>query len=262
MRFLSAIVSAVVVAAVCLPMTASAAGLGVSNVGVRDAWQPVSGVLPAKSGTRTPDLKLSNYKPFTLNRAMLSTALAAAPSESLVGGRASLLQRGMVLTLPAPDGTYQRFVVQDSPVMEPGLAAKHPDIHTYSGRGIDDPAATIRADLTPLGFHASVLHGKSGAWYVDPYYHLDQSVYVSYYASQLANSHGDFVERAGDDQAIAADAASVAKATGLKPLGVTEQAAGPDVYLHIYRLALVTDPGYAAFFGGSANVTPAKVTRW
>ena len=30
--------------------------------------------------------------------------------------------------------------------------------------------------------------------------------------------------------------------------------------LRIYRLALITDPGYAAFFGGSANVTPAKVT--
>ena len=27
-----------------------------------------------------------------------------------------------------------------------------------------------------------------------------------------------------------------------------------------YRLALVTDPGYATFFGGSANLTPAKVT--
>jgi trimeric autotransporter adhesin len=30
--------------------------------------------------------------------------------------------------------------------------------------------------------------------------------------------------------------------------------------LRIYRLAIITDPGYATFFGGSANVTPAKVT--
>jgi hypothetical protein len=30
--------------------------------------------------------------------------------------------------------------------------------------------------------------------------------------------------------------------------------------LRTYRLALITDPGYATFFGGSANVTPAKVT--
>ena len=30
--------------------------------------------------------------------------------------------------------------------------------------------------------------------------------------------------------------------------------------LRTYRLALITDPGYATYFGGSANVTPAKVT--
>ena len=30
--------------------------------------------------------------------------------------------------------------------------------------------------------------------------------------------------------------------------------------LRMYRLALITDPGYATYFGGSANVTPAKVT--
>ena len=30
--------------------------------------------------------------------------------------------------------------------------------------------------------------------------------------------------------------------------------------LRTYRLALITDPGYATFFGGSANVTAAKVT--
>src|SRR6185295_17236476 len=30
--------------------------------------------------------------------------------------------------------------------------------------------------------------------------------------------------------------------------------------LRTYRLGLITDPGYATFFGGSANVTAAKVT--
>ena len=36
-------------------------------------------------------------------------------------------------------------------------------------------------------------------------------------------------------------------------------AAGPDVTLRTYRLALVTDPTYATYFG-AANVTAAKVT--
>src|SRR5438128_1981582 len=67
------------------------------------------------------------------------------------------------------------------------LAAAHPEIKTYAGRGIDDPAATVRADLTPLGFHASV-RSQSGQWYVDPYYHQDQSLYASYYGHDLTSS--------------------------------------------------------------------------
>ncbi len=49
------------------------------------------------------------------------------------------------------------------------------------------------------------------------------------------------------------------------PLGVgikSSDAAAPgdEVKLRTYRLALVTDPSYATYFGGSANVTAAKVT--
>ena len=77
----------------------------------------------------------------------------------------------------------------------PKLAARHPDIKTYAGRGIDDPTATVRADTDALGFHASV-RSPDGAWYVDPYYRLDDSVYVSYFARDLAEDpHGAFVER-------------------------------------------------------------------
>src|SRR5512143_2536120 len=89
--------------------------------------------------------------------------------------------------------------------MEPGLAAKHPDIKTYSGRGIDDPAATIRFDLTPLGFHASV-RSPQGAWYIDPYYQLDDSLYVTYYGRDLKEDpHGTFVERDADVAELSVD---------------------------------------------------------
>jgi hypothetical protein len=133
--------------------------------------------------------------------------------------------------------------------MEPGLAAKHPDINTYRGRGIDDPAATIRFDLTPLGFHASV-RSPHGAWYIDPYYHLDDSLYVTYFGRDMAEDpHGGFVEREPVGAGLSIDIASEAIAN--PPTG--------DV-LRTYRLALITDPGYAAYFGGPPNVTPAKVT--
>ena len=75
--------------------------------------------------------------------------------------------RALTISVPAPDGGFERFAVAESPVMEPALAAAHPEIKTYTARGLDDPSASARLDLTPLGFHAAV-RSASGAWYVDP----------------------------------------------------------------------------------------------
>src|SRR5262249_33828531 len=78
-------------------------------------------------------------------------------------------------------------------------------IHTWAGQGIDDPTATIHADLSPLGFHASV-RSVNGAWYIDPYYHLSDAVYASYYGRDLTeNPHGVLVERDADAAELSVD---------------------------------------------------------
>jgi Metallo-peptidase family M12 len=151
------------------------------------------------------------------------------------------------VSLPVPDGGFERFTLADSPVMESGLAARHPEIKTYTGRGLDDPTATIRADITPLGFHASVRSSR-GAWYVDPYYNQDQSLYSVYFGRDLADADDQFTEREDVESATADIAGAVA-----------DVPPGPSVTLRTYRLALVTDPSYANFFGPD-NVTAAKVT--
>ena len=98
---------------------------------------------------------------FSLDQDALADVLQDAPIE----GRRTV--RTLTISVPAPDGGFERFAVVESPVMEPGLAAAHPELKTYTARGLDDPSATARLDLTPLGFHASV-RSASGAWYVDP----------------------------------------------------------------------------------------------
>ena len=210
-----------------------------------DVWNPVAGTPPASKRGAPPDVQPESFRAFTLERAALDSALDAAPQQA---ARSSARRAPVTLTLPAPGGGFQRFAVEESSIMEPGLAAAHPEIKTYSGRGIDDPAATIHADSTPLGFHASV-RSPNGAWYVDPYYHLDDSVYVSYYGRDLVDDpHGAFVERGPEGDSDPLD------------LGLAGVPTGPGVTLRTYRLALLTDPTYSTYFGGPANVTAAKVT--
>src|SRR5262245_19419895 len=81
------------------------------------------------------------FRALTLDDAALKADLAGAPSVGLKG-RAAAAGPGTVLALPAPAGGVERFAVVESPIMEPGLAARHPEIKTYAGRGIDDPTAS------------------------------------------------------------------------------------------------------------------------
>ena len=303
-----------------------------SNDPSADFWQEVPKPAAAASSGQSSssglqvEIQPRRFRAFTLNRDAMQRKLAAAPREFTAAAR----QATFFLSLPDPTGKFQRFAVHDSPVMEPGLAAKHPDIKTYAGKGIDDASATVRFDLTPLGFHASI-RGQSGAWYIDPYYHLDQSVYVSYFRNDLENRHGVFTELEADEALITADRSfyRVGETVTLRGSGfagrtvinvtisdpetasrtrnlavtsdengsfevkfaassdgsaaalaitasdsVKEASASYEVIsklgnvpltatgdqLRTYRLAMITDPGYATYHGGPANVTAAKVT--
>jgi len=293
----------------------------------RSFWLDASGTPAAESsGGARVSVNASRVRTVTLDKVSLAGLLQAAPAERSAAAR----QSPLVMVLPDPAGGYQRFSVVDSPVMEAGLAARHPDIKTYAGRGLDDPSASLRMSVTPLGVQASVRSAK-GAWYVEPYYQLDQSLYASYYRADAQRRISNFSEglmrqaqvslsrgryHAGQDvkveglgfvpngtvtitvrqggqggQAIARQTvyatasedgtlSATFKADPYRGLGSYEvtvsdgRSTTVSVYevvgdnaplmasvgsqLRTYRLALLTDPAYATFFG-PANVTAAKV---
>ena len=129
---------------------------------------------------------------FTLDRGAIAAALDAAPA-SLEPG-----DRPVRVTLPAPNGGFERFEVAETTVMAPKLARLHPEIRTYAGVGVDEPRAGVRITLSPLGLQASVRGGRFGAWYVDPVYRRDTSLYGSYVGADLINRHGPLIEPGGD----------------------------------------------------------------
>lgn len=176
--------------------------------------------------------------------------LDAAPTARAAGRGASTLR----VRLPDPTGTMVAFDVVEDSILEPALAARHPEIRTFAGRAVADPTRTVRLDLTPMGLHASVrTPGTGRGWYVDPAYNARGTTeHLSYFRSALPPTP-TFVE-----QELAGLRALEAPETPA-PLAAAPVAPGEQVALRTYRLAFATDPAYAAYFG-SANVFAEKVT--
>jgi hypothetical protein len=164
-----------------LPISPADAGaiVGPMPAVTASMWTELSAVPPAPAG-KTSYLNLQNFLPYALNSTAVDAVLGAAPGEFPNWNQTS----PTVLGLPKPDGSTAHFRIVSAQLMEPGLAAQFPAIHTYRGQGIEDPASTLAMDETYQGFHAQVL-SPNGAWYIDPYYHLDTSVYASYFRSDL-----------------------------------------------------------------------------
>lgn len=125
------------------------------------------------------------YRTLSLPFDQYKTFLNTAPAESL-----SNLKNGLQVSLPYPDNSFKKFSVVETKLMEDALAARFPEIKTYIGQGIDDPAATVRIDYTPQGFHAMV-QSPAGALFIDPYQKENNNLYVSY----LSKDYVDVTKR-------------------------------------------------------------------
>ncbi|GAA5146651.1 hypothetical protein GCM10023340_17840 [Nocardioides marinquilinus] len=245
MRRIPLLCAALVGATFAVPAVGGTTGLAPAASAADAVWTPVSARLGAERSADGDRRRVEprRYAAFTLDQSALETRLDRAPAE---GARAA----GTVLTVPAPTGDLVDFTIAESPIMEPGLAADHPEIATYAGRSVDG-AATIRLDVTPMGFHASV-RGDGASWFVDPAYNGDaDGVYLSYVGTDLPAAQKKLVEPESMTDQLAEAARDVAPRTG-------EPQDSP-VTFRTYRLALVTDPSYARYFG-TQNVLAEKVT--
>jgi subtilisin-like proprotein convertase family protein len=152
---------------------------------------------------------------------------------------------GTEIELPMPDGTKARFAIGEASIMAAELAAKFPEIRTYAGQGIDDPGATVRLDLSPLGFHAQVLSPR-GAVYVDPAFRGDVEFYVSYYKR-------DYHKAADDFQCFTAGRGTTNSGGGGIATGITAAKTLSGTLLRTYRLAVAATGEYTFYFGGSVS---------
>ncbi|MFO0856455.1 MAG: M12 family metallo-peptidase [Phycisphaerales bacterium] len=182
------------------------------------------------------------YQAISLDTTAMRNRLAAAPLERTPDYRG----KAIVLELPTPTGEYKFFSVWEAPVMEAALQAQHPEIRTYVGQGLSNPAETLRMDMTPAGFHAQVL-GPDGDWYIDPVTRHDVNNYASYFKRGLgqARPFQCLTEDAGNEEEVAHGN------PGPVFLGGS---------LREYRLAITTTGEYSAYHGGTVPLVLAAVT--
>lgn len=125
-------------------------------------------------------VKPNSFSAFKLDPDALSAVLMKAKPEFSIEAR----EEPVVITLPLPGGSFGRFQIEESSIMEPDLAKRFPQIKTYKGQGLDDPTANVRFELTPEGLHAMVL-SASGSFLVDAVGKREANLYASYFKSDL-----------------------------------------------------------------------------
>ncbi|REC46748.1 reprolysin-like metallopeptidase [Chryseobacterium pennipullorum] len=152
-----------------------------------------------------------------------------------------------IIVLPMPDGTKAKFRIWKSSVMAPKLASQFPQLITLTGQGVDDPYATIKLDLTELGFHAQIKSVVTGDIYIDPYAKLDLNNYIIYKKSDLIDKKQRSCEVKDEDDS---------------PLGKknAQKTITPSVgnQIRVFRFAVACTNQYAKAATGSPTPTVAQ----
>ena len=105
-----------------------------------------------------------------------------------------------VIPLPLPDGTFVNFTIYESPIYDSEFAKAYPDIKTYIGHPVDYSSVSMRCDITPDGFHATVLGND---WDVSISPTNNDNVYVSKYSKD--NPENSIILGCGVDSSFNSD---------------------------------------------------------
>jgi len=210
-------------------------------------WRDVEQRSVAATGERVTVPQ--RYRLVALDLVVFNETFALAPMEFSAAAR----QIALVVTLPMPDGSTGRFQIQETQLMAPELAAKFPEIRTWTGQGIDDPSATARLDWTPQGFHAMVLSTTNGRAFIDPYSRGDTTNYMSYYTrDQAPPDRSGFTMYPPIDPGgrMAAEIQRLSQVTVNRSSGTQ---------LRTYRLAVAATKEYTNYHGGTVLLGQAAI---
>ncbi|HKK12058.1 MAG TPA: zinc-dependent metalloprotease family protein, partial [Flavobacteriaceae bacterium] len=181
---------------------------------------------------------------YQLNLVQLKARLKNVPLR-----RTSNKPSSVIIKFPNADGNLEAYRVMEAPVMAPELQAKHPDIRSYVGQSIENPAEIIRFSVTPLGLNTMTLSSKQGTQYIDPYT-KDGNNYIVYSKRDLPVIGEDF--RCGVTGGIDYSNRGTYSSKLIN--------AG-DGYMRTFRLALACTVEYSEFHWMAAGLTAGNTVQ-
>ncbi len=215
-------------------------------------WQDLD-ISPSIARFGDPGVRPNHYRPVAIDMDRLIENLRFAPLERTGGQRP-------VLNFPLPGGGVERFAIERSPVMMPGLAARYPEIQSFRAVSLDNKGGTGRFDYGPGGFHGT-FETRYGEVFIDPFETAGRDVYAVYFTRDVEISEAVL-------QGMACGLEDPTEQNpGLEELRqslLTEgHARGGSELLefHTYRLALTATGEYSQFHGNTLpNVLASLVT--
>lgn len=177
------------------------------------------------------EINAVRYRTLKADMNQVRVMLSRAPFENSV-------HSDYIVELPMPYGGMSKFSITEYSMMEPALADKFPDIKTYTIKGIDDPYATGKIDVTMHGFHAMVLSVR-GDYFIDPYSRNENEIYMCYFKKDFMTNK---TFECSFDPEINSDNSEPVKVNGEITSGTQ---------LRTYRLACASTGEYTAYHGGT-----------
>jgi hypothetical protein len=227
-----------IVASLLLPTFAQAA---VGDQSLDGVWTQIDATSLPVAVSKAEQIMPTKYSLFEISDDALEGILGNAPRE--FSGAA---KNNVILTLPMPDGSFESFAIQESPILSEQMQEWNPDIKTYMGQGIDDRTATVRFDMTMFGFRAMIL-SSMGAVMIDPVQLSNTDYLMSYFKSDFPLGEETF------------ECSTPAEELGSKYLGSSTTALANGDELTTYRMVVTATGEYTEYFGGVSGAV-AQIT--
>ncbi len=152
-----------------------------SAFGQTSSWKEIE---KEKYSKKLSQLNLSKNKThlYKLDKASLKQSIS---STSLKNNKTS------IISIPGKDGKLETFKIYESPVFSPDLAAKYPNIKSYTGVAINNSGTRLRMSLSPQGVQTMISYIDNPIVFMQPI-SKNSDDYVLYNREAKSNSKNRF----------------------------------------------------------------------